>query len=130
MTADGASAPRVIRAERQQGGRREVGEVTVAGGGDPAVADERAAAGRAWLAVARSFLASGDGDDAYRAASRGLDELGDAYLDEGVEDDTTLKLLAAEDGHDSGADHAGTAMTRVLESRLAMYVDAQRGRVR
>lgn len=120
---------RTVREEREQDGRAAVGEVVLADGASPQADDQRAAAARAWLAIARALIDEGDADAAYRAASRGVDELGDAYLGEEVEDDTTLKLLAAEDGHRSGAAHAGTAMVRVLSDRLAMYVDAQRGRV-
>jgi hypothetical protein len=119
----------IICEERELYGRRGSGEVTLAAGADAEAADQRAAAGRAWLAIAQSFIDSGDREAAYRAADMGVDELGNTYLDDLVEDDTTVKLLAAADAHGSGAEYAATAMARVLETRLAMYIDAQQGRV-
>lgn len=119
----------VVSEERAADGRSAVGELVLADGASPASDDRRAAAARAWLAIAGACVDDGDGEAAYRAASTGLDELGDAYLGDEVEDDTTLKLLAAEDAHANGAAHAPTAMVRVLSDRLAMYVDAQGGRV-
>lgn len=118
-----------VREERAAGGRSAVGEVVLAEGVSPRADDHRAAAARAWLAIAEAWVEAGDRDAAYRAASSGLDELGGAYVDDEVEDDTSLKLLAAEDGYSSGAAHAATAMVRVLSDRLTMYVDAQGGRV-
>jgi hypothetical protein len=119
-----------VREERTADGRTAVGQVELTDGTSARAADSRAAAARAWLSIANACIDDMDGDGAYRAASTGLDELGDAYLGDEVEDDTSLKLLAAEDGHANGEPHAGPAMVRVLSDRLAMYVDAQGGRVR
>jgi hypothetical protein len=118
-----------VTEDRTADGRTAVGQVVLAAGASPQVEDRRAAAARAWLSIAEVCVEDGDGDAACRAASSGLDELGDAYLGDEVEDDTSLKLLAAEDGHANGAAHAGTAMVRVLSDRLAMYAEAQGGRV-
>ncbi|HEY8339426.1 MAG TPA: hypothetical protein VIK95_06135 [Egibacteraceae bacterium] len=125
----GGSGPTLVRAERQLGAVSGVGAVRVAAGERPTAADERAAAAQAWLAVARACTAQGADDEAYAAARSGLEELGDAYAGAAVEDDTPLKLAAAEDAHVHGLPHANTAMIRVLEERLAMFFDAHAGRV-
>lgn len=117
----------VVREERRLGDVAGVGEVTVSVG-PPVTADQRAAAARAWLSVARTLQAAGAGEEAYVAARSGIEELGDAYVDPEVDDDTTMKLLAAEDAHDRGLDHAASAIVRVLENRLAVFVEGRKGR--
>lgn len=102
----GGSGPTLVRAERQLGAVSGVGAVRVAAGERPTAADERAAAAQAWLAVARACTAQGADDEAYAAARSGLEELGDAYAGAAVEDDTPLKLAAAEDAHVHGLPHA------------------------
>ncbi|TDE89508.1 hypothetical protein EXU48_20290 [Occultella glacieicola] len=121
----------VIREERSvgDGAAAGVGEVTLAAGEPERPAHRRVAAAKAWLAVATS-QPEGAETVALDAAERGLAELGDAYLaaaDETLEDDTTLKHLAAQELRDQGSEHAATAMTRVLESRIELF-DQGRGR--
>lgn len=121
--------PRVVREERSldgMGAHRGVGEV-ILGAAETERPDHRsAAAAKAWLTVARAQTDAGERDSAVESASRGLDELGESYLGSddagsGVEDDTTLKYLAAQDLREQGSEHAATALTRVLEERIALY---------
>lgn len=127
-TADDSGAA-LVREERRLGTEAGLGVVRITAAGQPTAADHRAAAARAWLSVARAYAAADAADEAYAAARSGLEELGDAYVSAEVDDDTTVKLLAAEDAHAQGLPHAADAMIRVLEDRLAMFFEAQRGRV-
>lgn len=122
--ADGDGA-RTVREDRELGGFAGTGEVTPASG--DAEADRRIAAARAWLAVARAAMAVGARPQGFEAARRGVEELGDGYaVGSDVEDDTSLKLLAAEQANDEGAEHAPTAMMRVLEDRIGVAEAARR----
>ena len=112
----------MVREERALAGRSAVGEVAV-GGSAPSADVTRLAAGRAWLAVASMLAEAGQAEEAYAAASAGIDELGNAYAGDEVEDDTSLKLLRAEDLHDEDAGRGSVAMQRVLENRLALLAE-------
>lgn len=128
MTTQAGDAA-TVREERRLGAVGRAGVVTVAAGESENADDHRAAAAQAWLAVARACLEADAGAEAFAAARSGIEELGQAYADPEADDDTTLKLVAAEDARDKGLEHAASAMMRVLEDRLAMFVRAQGGRV-
>lgn len=79
----------------------------------------RAAAARAWLIVADQAGEAGRlalGEVALRA---GAGALGDSYLAEGVEDDTGMKLLAADSTGDP--EQRFHLLERVLSSRITLY---------
>jgi len=115
-----------VREERSLGGRSAFGEVALAGDARSAEVS-RLAAGRAWFALAAVLADGGRVDDAYTAASAGLDEIGDSYAAPRTEDDTTLKLLRAEDLYDSDPARGAVAMQRVLENRLALLAERLAG---
>jgi hypothetical protein len=84
------------------------------------VSDDALTAARAALSEAEHALAEGDAETAVARARAGLEALGDDYAPDDVEDDTTLKLLAAEDAIATG-DTAGPA--RMLVDILGIRVD-------
>jgi hypothetical protein len=102
-------------------GRTASATVLADGAGDLSGATAAADA-RAWLAVAEQARRDGDADTASKAALKGLDALGDAYLEpggSGVEDDTRQRLRAAEIATD--ADRRATLRTRTLADRIEMF---------
>jgi hypothetical protein len=118
----------IVTEERSLAGHTGVGEVVITGAtGSPEVG--RLAAGRAWLAVTAALVDGGDPGAACAAASAGLDELGSAYAVDEVEDDTTLKLLRAEDLQEEDPARGAVALQRVLENRVAMLADRLGGAV-
>lgn len=82
----------------------------------------RAATARAWCALAEEATADGAHGVAATAARRGLEALGDDYLDAAdtaTVDDTDMNVLGA-DKVGSPSEEAAL-LHRALESRLAMY---------
>jgi len=75
-----------------------------------------------WLALGRKFESRAQWHDAVSSAQAGLDELGDEYAGPDVEDDSDLKLMAAEErlaqGHTSDG---ASVMLRVLGDRVRLY---------
>lgn len=88
----------------------------------------RVAAARAWLEIADRLKT--EPHQAYVAARRGVDELGQLYLEKRVLDDTGNYLLGAEDAAQRG-NEAGAVITveKVIRSRIALYVRGYRGLV-
>jgi hypothetical protein len=116
-----------IRVERQMQEASATGAVVVRQENKP---DDAApphlelAAGRAWLALAQQQVTAGDAATAIGAARAGLDEVGPAYKSVTVKDDTTLKILAAEDGIEQGHQLEGAgALIEVLRQRLERYAE-------
>lgn len=116
---DGQAA---VREERALANTAGAGTVLLGEGEAVQDVHRRVAAAKAWLDVAQQTHTAGRGGDAYEAARRGLAELGEDYadLDLDVEDDTGLKLAAAEYAHSEHAEYAPTAMMRVLEDRIGI----------
>ena len=81
----------------------------------------RAATARAWLVSAEESAGDGRFADSADAARRGLDELGDAYVDRDrlVVDDTELHLVLADDTDDE--DRAAALLRDALGARLSAY---------
>jgi hypothetical protein len=116
-----------IRVERQMQQASATGEVVVRQEDKP---DDAAppllelAAGRAWLALAQQQVIAGHAATAISAARAGLDEVGSAYKPLTAKDDTTLKVLAAEDGIQQGHEQEGAdALIEVLRQRLESYAE-------
>jgi len=113
----------VVRVERRHDGDVAEGAVRQGSGGDAGLS--AIAAARAWAALGRRRLAAGDADGAIACASAGLDEIDGLPIDDGVKDDTGLKLEAArervQDGHRSdGAE----VMLDVLDARSELRAQA------
>lgn len=123
----------VVRVEREWAGERAVGTAVVRGTGadDPAAAAHAALAeSRAWLELGRRKLEAGEPREAVRCAEQGLEALGDEYAPPGVEDDTQLKLLAAQEQLRQGRDEAGArVMLRMLEERTTLYARRHSGEI-
>ena len=93
------------------------------------VAPDPGSAPHATLAESRAFLSLGEKlfaqkrfQSAIEIAERGLLALGRDYASIDVDDDTNLKLLAAEDQIDKGnIGNAASTMLRVLKNRTELY---------
>jgi hypothetical protein len=108
----------VAHAEVHQGAARA--SVRVPAGTDLPESAERAALARAWLALAEDL--AGSATEADVAARRGLDELGEDYLDPddtSTVDDTGMKVLGADKA--SEPTQAAALLAGALEARLQMY---------
>jgi hypothetical protein len=116
-----------IRVERRDGDDSAVGETVVRHEQPPSQEDPPhavLAAARAWLAIARARLDRGDFGGAISSARRGLDELGEDYAPFMTEDDTDLKLLAADTESEAGRTENAAAITvRMLGVRTSMYAE-------
>lgn len=77
---------------------------------------------QAWRAMGEQQLAAQQADAALASARSGLDALGDDYAAPLANDDTDMKIYAAEDLIEQGeaANAAGTLL-RALESRIKLY---------
>lgn len=85
---------------------------------------EQLASAQAGLAEAEQALTQGDADAAIAGARRGLEALGEDYAPDGVEDDTTLKVLAAEDAIGEGDKARGAGMLiEMLRTRAGLYAE-------
>jgi siderophore synthetase component len=85
---------------------------------------EQLASAQAGLAEAEQALAEGDADAAIARARSGLEALGEDYAPAEVEDDTTLKVLAAEDAIDQGDKARGAGMLiEMLRTRAGVYAE-------
>jgi hypothetical protein len=115
-----------LRVERTQADLAATGEVQLrdaSAEGD----HERLAGARAWLGLVEQALAEGDPGAAVGAARAGLDELGEEYAPDGVEDDTTLKVYAAEELVGEGDAEGGARMLLdLLRERAALYAERHR----
>lgn len=81
----------------------------------------------AWLALARKNLAEGRAHVAMECARSGIEELGENYADEATEDDTSLKLAAAQERAEQGHwDDGAAVMTRILQERVHLYMAKNR----
>lgn len=77
---------------------------------------------RALLALTKAFIRDGQASLAIESARSGLDELGNHYSLPGVKDDTTLKVLAAEDLAATGREvDAAPMLITVFERRARLY---------
>jgi len=82
----------------------------------------RLAGARAWLALGQRFQSRSRWQEAIASARAGLAEIGSDYAGPDVDDETDLKLLAAEDRLAQGhASDAAAVMLRVLGDRLSLY---------
>src|SRR5262249_49020154 len=80
------------------------------------------AGARAWLALGTEKLATKRIEDAVYCARAGLSELGTDYAPQNVEDDTDLKLHAAEELVKTGrAENGAAMMLRMLSTRIQLY---------
>ncbi|MFE4105184.1 hypothetical protein [Almyronema epifaneia] len=80
------------------------------------------ASSRAWLTLGEQFVDKGNFEAAIACAQQGLDALGSDYAAPEVEDDTDMKLLAAEDRIESGHLQDGASvMLQMLETRTELY---------
>jgi hypothetical protein len=85
---------------------------------------ERLEGAQAGLAQAEQALAEGDADTAIAGARSALEALGEDYAPDGVEDDTTLKVLAAEDAIEQGDTARGaTMLIEMLRIRAGLYAE-------
>lgn len=124
----GATAgERRVRVEKQWKGQSAPGEVIVRADeqpGQPGKEPETLAGSRAWLALGRTFLASGDAESAIECARQGLEALGDDYASPAVDDDTDMKLFAAEDRIAEGHVQDGAeVMLRILDVRTRLFAE-------
>ena len=115
--------------DRGLDGQTATGEAILAPGEEPYPEYSRLAAARAWRKVAEAHRAGGNPGAAYDAARAGINELGESYLAPRTEDDTSLKLLLAEEVRDENASQAAALLLRVLENRIALFVQGRGGRV-
>ncbi len=91
---------------------------------DPASPLARA---KAWRADSAALLETGRPDDAWTAALHGIESLGSQHTPPERNDDTILKLAAAEVLHRKGAVRdAAVGALRVLDSRIRMFDDLHR----
>lgn len=80
------------------------------------------ASSRAWLALGDQFIDQGNFEAAIACAKQGLAVLGSEYAGSEVEDDTEMKLLAAEDRIQAGHLQDGASvMLRMLKTRTELY---------
>jgi hypothetical protein len=116
----------IIRVTRAHGAASAKGVVAIRQATEPAAATAphlALAGARAWLALGNQALAGKRDDEAIACARAGLNELGHDYAPPTVEDDTELKVLAADDLIKDGKRSAGAAMLlRMLEERMQLYV--------
>ena len=123
----------LITAESSLDGESGEGQVVVRS----RTAPRPAAAPHAALAEGRAFLALGEKlaarkrlPSAIEAAQGGLAALGQDYAPPGVDDDTTLKLAAAEDQIEKGnLGNGATTLLRVLRERIDLYVKAHQAAI-
>jgi hypothetical protein len=113
----------IVRVERSHDGDVAEGAVRPGAGGNAGIS--AIAAARAWATLGRRRLAAGDPDGAIACASAGLEEIDGLPIDDGVKDDTGLKLEAARErvreGHPSdGAE----VMLDVLDARSELRAQA------
>lgn len=116
-----------MRIEKQWKGQSATGEVLVSAADAPGKASkeqETLAGSRAWHALGRTFLASGDAEDAIACARHGLETLGDDYASPTVDDDTDMKLFAAEERIQEGhAQDGAEVMLRILDVRTRLFAE-------
>lgn len=120
----------LIRACRSAGGETAEGSVLVRAGAapDPTHPHARLAGARAWLALAESFEGRTRWADAAASARSGLDELGHEYAGPGVEDDTPLNVLSAEEMLAEGRTADGASgLLEILHERLGLYAELHEG---
>ena len=90
----------------------------------PSKEQEALAGSRAWHTLGSSYLASGDPENAMACARRGLDMLGDDYASPMVDDDTDMKLFAAQERIQEGYLQDGAeVMLRVLDERTGLFAE-------
>jgi hypothetical protein len=115
-----------LRVERTQADRSAPGEVQLRDASAQG-SHERLAGARAWLGLTEQALAEGDPGAAVGAAQAGLDELGEEYAPDGVEDDTTLKVYAADElVADGDAEGGARMLLDLLRERAALYAERYR----
>jgi hypothetical protein len=123
-----------LQAERHLGGRTAHGTAIVIAPDRPDPASSphaRLAGARAWSALGAQYLSAGDATSAAAAARAGLQEIGDGYCPPGVDDDTMLKISAAEERIADGAVADGaTGLLRMLDTRIQLYVQNNAPNVR
>ena len=112
-----------IRTRRELSGRHASAEVVVQAPADQDSPPHIQFAGaRAWLALAEALIRDGQASLAIESARSGLHELGNDYSPPGVKDDTTLKVLAAEDLAATGREvDAAPMLITALETRTRLY---------
>lgn len=114
-----------LEAIRNAGGRSATGEARVeAPTATDALRHGKVAAARAWHTLGQLALDAGDDPSAVEAARHGLRDLGDTYCPRGVDDDTELKVLAADELLKAGRKRdAASTLLRSLTGRIALYLE-------
>jgi hypothetical protein len=116
----------VVRVTRSQGAASKTGSVVIRQATEPSAAAPphvALAAARAWLALGNDALAAKHVDAAIQSARAGLAELGNDYAPPDVDDDSGLKLHAADELIHSGkADNGAAMMLRMLSTRIQLYL--------
>lgn len=113
--------PKLLKETRQHDDRSAAQQVQLAASANPA--EHVVFAGAvSWHSLAKSFLNEGQGAAAWTCAERGLEELGDRYETHLVDDDTELKIYAAEETRKAGrTNDAADILIRALETRIHIY---------
>jgi hypothetical protein len=112
-----------VGGRRAEALRGPVGQELSASAEGPAPQEqlERLAGAAAWRRAGQRALEQGSLEEAHQAALQGLVELGEGYAAPGVEDDTELKLLAAEELWAAGRSReAADLELRMLGERLTL----------
>lgn len=128
-----AADPRAITVERKHDAEVAKGTVRLrnvpAPNAGPSV-HVKLAGSRAWLNLGEKRVAAKDWTGAIACAEAGLAELGDKYAGPDVEDDTQLKLYAAQDQLAKGkAQNAASVMLNMLSIRIRLYTKLHAGEI-
>jgi hypothetical protein len=119
-----------ISVERKLDEASATGQVVVRSGAapDPAHAPHVRLAGvRAWLSLAQGRIAARQFEKAIACAGKAVEELGRDYARPEVDDSTQQKLLAAQEQAAEGQlENAANNMVRILQNRVALYLDRHR----